>query len=101
MAARRLLTGALLCFLLLLGSAPPTVGTTTTTTTGCVTGAELREVRYGMSKVRVHRIFGTRGTLVYLVVNNEEKRRYRMCDRVRTLTVTYLRGDLGYWRLRG
>jgi hypothetical protein len=100
MAARRLLTGALLCFLLILGSAPPTVGTTTTTA-GCVTGAELREVRYGMSKVRVHRIFGTRGTLVYLVVNNEEKRRYRMCDRVRTLTVTYLRGDLGYWRLRG
>lgn len=34
------------------------------------------------------------------VVNNEEKRRNREFDRVGTLTVTYLRGDLGYWRLR-
>lgn len=99
MAARRLLAGTLLGFLLVLGLASPTA--TAATATGCVTRSELGDVRYGMPKLRVHRIFGTRGTLVYRVVNNEEKRSYRMCDRVRTLTVTYLRGDLGYWRLRG
>ena len=98
MDVRRLLAGTLLGVLLVFGPAAPTVATSAT---GCVNRSELADVRFGMSKVRVHRIFGTRGTLVYRVVNNEEKRSYRMCDRVRTLTATYLHGDLGYWRLRG
>jgi hypothetical protein len=66
----------------------------------CVTRAEYRRARHGMPKRRVHRIFGTSGWLIYLVVNNEEKRGYQMCDPSLRLTVTYLHGELGYKQLR-
>jgi hypothetical protein len=66
----------------------------------CVTRAEYRRARHGMPKRRVHRIFGTSGWLIYLVVNNEERRGYQMCDPALRLTVTYLHGELGYKRLR-
>jgi hypothetical protein len=66
----------------------------------CVTRAEYRQARYGMTKIRVHRIFGTRGRLVYLVVGNEEKREYPMCDPSLRLLVTYLDGRLAYKQLR-
>ena len=69
-------------------------------TEGCVTRAEYRAAQHGMTKRRVHAIFGTRGTQVYLVLGNEERRRYRMCDPSLKLTVVYLHGRLGYKQLR-
>lgn len=66
----------------------------------CVTRAEYRRARHGMPKRRVHRIFGTPGWLIYLVVNNEERRGYQMCNPALRLTVTYLHGELGYKQLR-
>jgi hypothetical protein len=66
----------------------------------CVTRSEYRQARFGMTKVRVHRIFGTPGTRVYVVVDNEEKRTYPMCDPSLRLNVTYIDGRLAYKDLR-
>ena len=66
----------------------------------CVIRAEYRRASYGMTKTRVHRIFDTRGRLVYVVVDNEEKREYPMCNPSLRLEVTYLDGRLAYKRLR-
>lgn len=73
---------------------------TTSMQEDCVTRAEYRQVRHGMTKIRVHRILGTRGTQVYVVVNNEEKRAYPMCDAALRLTITYIDGRLAYKDLR-
>ncbi len=72
----------------------------TTPQEDCVTRFEYRQARYDMTKIRVHRIFGTRGTQVYVVVDNEEKRQYPMCDPSLRLTVTYIDGRLAYKQLR-
>lgn len=66
----------------------------------CVTRAEYRQARHDMTKRQVHRIFGTGGRLVYLVVGNEEKREYPMCNPSVRLEVTYFDGRLAYKQLR-
>lgn len=73
---------------------------TDTGTADRVTRAEYRGAQHGMTKARVHRIFGTRGTRIYLIAGNEERRAYRMCDPSLRLTVVYLHGRLGYKQLR-
>lgn len=75
---------------------------TAITTAGgdCVTRAEYRRARHGMLKRRVHRIFGTSGWQIYVIIDNEEKRGYPMCNPELRLTVTYLNGALGYKQLR-
>lgn len=101
MPASRLVAPLLLSWLLTALLAGPLAEPVAATADGCVTRAELREARYGMPKARVHRRLGTRGERIYLVVGNEEKRAYRMCDPSKRLTITYLHGDLAYKHVRG
>jgi len=92
-AGLRLLVPLVACLALVAPPSPSASGAD-----DCVTSAENRQARYGMSKARVHRIFGTNGRRLYLVAHNEEKRVYRMCDG-RSLTITYLHGELAYRRV--
>lgn len=94
---------ALLATTLLVGAIPgPTAPTDATQAVpaGCVTRVEYRDARHDMTKRSVHRIFGTRGTRIYLIIDNEERRAYRTCDPTLRLSVVYLRGRLGYKELR-
>lgn len=95
----RTLTGAVLAVTVLVPSAAPSAQAGAGTD-GCVTRVEYRTAKHGMTKRRVHAIFGTRGTRIYLIAGNEERRAYRMCDPSLRLTVVYLRGRLGYKQLR-
>ncbi|MDQ3628418.1 MAG: hypothetical protein M3419_06370 [Actinomycetota bacterium] len=99
-AARMLLSAVLSAAVLVPTTANANPAQSGDASDDCVTRAEYRAAKHGMTKRRVHDIFGTRGTRIYLIAGNEERRAYRMCDPSLRLTVVYLRGRLGYKQLR-
>jgi hypothetical protein len=73
------------------------VGPAAADTPGCVTRAEYRAVKHGMTKTKVHGIFDTRGNRQAIASSGRytvEIRSYKTCSRFSAVAVSYQNGRL-------
>lgn len=104
-AMTRIILGAVAATILAL-AVPPAIAqpSASAQTPGCVSAREYGQVFNGKAytKLRVHRIFDTRGVMVLLDPEaGTQARNYRMCDRHSTVTVYYRWSGDRHWRLWG